>query len=651
MKKTMSKSLLMTALITGLCIWGGQEAFAAEKLNEFALDEYIVTATRTEKRDIDIPVSTEVFTKEDLEKTGTTNVASALSNALGVTFITYGPDGASQGSKNSNIIIRGMDRGTLVLINGSPLNLNGRYNLEDMPFDGIERIEVVRGGGSVLYGSEAIGGVVNIITTNGVKNKVSIAAGNNDRKSYEASYQLGKLSLAASHKEWGKSTRTSEQFTSTKTMHYYLKDMDKDSIFLNYNFDKKSNLMIQHTESEKSNDYFFGRGYADSLLGKNRYNKVYQYEKNFAQYNFNDGALKGNIYFNEAKTETDTKEFLSSKGSSTGYPKFSNAKDKNVSYGFDINNNWIVGNNKYLVGITYQNEKYNPDEYANDQWDRNNYSIYAQWEKDFDDKNNLIISGRQSWGELEEEILSDFSGQIQYVHKLTDDQSVYASVGQSYRLPYLRELYSSGDGYLAGNRNLEPEKGVHYELGWKKEAENHLWKVALFNYYIEDNISYTLQDNGTSLCTNEDVKNTGVEASVKYQGDNGFNYNIGFSYGDPKAKTRKDNALNKNVKDYWDRQYGRFQINGGIGYTYGKWSTNLTANYMWQRVASPSSDHSFDIKPYLLTSMNIKYAVDDNSDITLSMENLLDREDNFGGSTTAYYSTPRCYLLKYTYKF
>ena len=138
---------------------------------------------------------------------------------------------------------------------------------------------------------------------------------------------------------------------------------------------------------------------------------------------------------------------------------------------------------------------------------------------------------------------------------------------------------------------------------------------------------------------------------MKYQGDNGFNYNIGFSYGDPKAKTRKDNALNKNVKDYWDRQYGRFQINGGIGYTYGKWSTNLTANYMWQRVASPSSDHSFDIKPYLLTSMNIKYAVDDNSDITLSMENLLDREDNFGGSTTAYYSTPRCYLLKYTYKF
>ncbi len=651
MKKCLSKSLLMTALITGLCIGGAQGAFAAEHLSEFALDEYIVTATRTEKRDIDIPASTEVFTKADLEKTGTTNVASALSNALGISFSTYGPEGASQGSKNSNISIRGMDRGTLVLINGSPLNLNGRYNLEDMPFDGIERIEVVRGGGSVLYGSEAIGGVVNIITTNGVKNKVSIAAGNNDRKAYDVSYQLGKLSLAASHNEWGKSTKSSENFTSSKKMHYYLKDMEKDSIFLNYNFDKKSNLMIQHSESEKSNDYFFGEGYGNNVIGKNRYNKIYNYEKNFAQYNYNDGNVKANIYFNEAKSQTDTKEFLSSKGDSTGYPKFSNAKDKNVSYGIDINKNWDNGDNKFLVGVTLLNEKYNPNEYSNEEWDRNNYSIYAQWEKFFDKKNNVIISGRQSWGELEESTLSDFSGQIQYVHKLTDDQSLYTSVGQSYRLPYLRELYSSGKGYLAGNRDLEAEKGIHYEIGWKKETDNHLWKVALFNYYIKDNISYTLQDNGTSLCTNEDVKNTGLEASVKYQGDNGFNYNIGFSYGDPKAKTRKDNALTDKVKDYWDRQFGRLQLNGGVGYTYGKWNANLTANYMWERVASPSSSQSFDIKPYLLTSFNVKYAIDDNSDITLSMENLLDREDNFGGSTTAYYSTPRCYLLKYTYKF
>ena len=72
----------------------------------------------------------------------------------------------------SKIMVRGVQDGTLVLVDGIPMNMDGRYNLDDIPSDAIERIEVVKGGGSVLYGSEATGGVINIITKKQLRNKI-----------------------------------------------------------------------------------------------------------------------------------------------------------------------------------------------------------------------------------------------------------------------------------------------------------------------------------------------------------------------------------------------------------------------------------------------------------------------------------------------
>ena len=62
MNVKVTKSLLMTALITGSVLWGGVSAFAEESVGEFALDQIVVTATRTEKRDVDVPASTEILT-------------------------------------------------------------------------------------------------------------------------------------------------------------------------------------------------------------------------------------------------------------------------------------------------------------------------------------------------------------------------------------------------------------------------------------------------------------------------------------------------------------------------------------------------------------------------------------------------------------
>ena len=179
-----TKSLLMTALITGSVLWGGTAAFAEESVGEFELDPMVVTAQRMEKRDLDTPAAVDVISREQVERTGGASAYEVLRQSIGVSVTSQGPNGVSYGAMTSDATIRGVDRGTLVLLDGMPLNQDGKYNLEDVSSDIIERIEIVRSGGSVLYGSEASGGVINIITRKNVGNKVKVSAGDMGRQNY-----------------------------------------------------------------------------------------------------------------------------------------------------------------------------------------------------------------------------------------------------------------------------------------------------------------------------------------------------------------------------------------------------------------------------------------------------------------------------------
>jgi vitamin B12 transporter len=155
---------------------------AEENLETYTLDPVTVTATRYEKRDVDVPASTVVMQKEDIKKTGATTAAGAIAQVPGVTFKSFGQNGASMGTMINEAIIRGVDNGTLVMLNGNPISWRGKYNLDEIPADSIERIEMVKGGGSVLYGSEAMAGVINIITKKVGTNSVRVGFGNYGQK-------------------------------------------------------------------------------------------------------------------------------------------------------------------------------------------------------------------------------------------------------------------------------------------------------------------------------------------------------------------------------------------------------------------------------------------------------------------------------------
>ena len=102
--------------------------------------------------------------------------------------------------------------------------------------------------------------------------------------------------------------------------------------------------------------------------------------------------------------------------------------------------------------------------------------------------------------------------------------------------------------------------------------------------------------------------------------------------------------------DEWLRKYGRLQLNGGVTYTKDKWRTSLTATYLAERYMLSSSSNEA-AKPYLVTDLSVNYKMDDRQELNLSVNNLLDREDNLGHTGTYYYATPANFLLSYKLSF
>ena len=114
-----------------------------------------------------------VISAEELIETGANNLVDALKRKGGFAYKSYGPLGISYGRMNSKLIIRGLGDGELVLINGVPIQgaASHGYDLNTIPIDQIEKVEVIKGAASTLYGADAMTGVINIITKKNVRER------------------------------------------------------------------------------------------------------------------------------------------------------------------------------------------------------------------------------------------------------------------------------------------------------------------------------------------------------------------------------------------------------------------------------------------------------------------------------------------------
>lgn len=165
-KRTVYGKKLLTAAVLVSMLHGGELAFAEEVLPLYTLDAVVVTATRTENDVKNVPASTQIITSSDIKKSGATNVRDAITDFANITMTKKVRGGGHE------IIVRGMSTDkSLIMVNGHRVaneadgsGLGNANALDRINVDNIEKIEIVKGPSSALYGSEAMGGVINIIT-------------------------------------------------------------------------------------------------------------------------------------------------------------------------------------------------------------------------------------------------------------------------------------------------------------------------------------------------------------------------------------------------------------------------------------------------------------------------------------------------------
>ena len=628
---------------------GGTVVHAEEPSQAFTLDPMVVTAQRMETRDLDTPAAVTVIPSEEIKKSGAVNVDTLLAQQIGFNGMSYGPNGQEYGGSASRTKIRGLDKGTLVLVNGAPMNLLNYNAISNIPLDSIEKIEIVRGSNATLYGAEAMGGVINIITkkaSGSAKTTISGTIGNYTDK-WSVGHQNEYFSVYYDKDYYDEVNPQTRKFPygeyvsssgSKKNNYNTLGKSRKESIFITGNIGKNLTLNYNHSKSDLNRFQITRSKAAADKLGTS-----YKYDDNrdtaSLVYDDTSNKLKSVFSFNSRwftsnQKKSNEKEFSVSGGS---YKMFNIISDTQKGWSFNGDKDSLI------AGIAIKRDFYQNYKYTFQKSDRTSLGLYTSYTHQFAPKFSATLGLR---GEAINDFDTDqnvFLPQLQTLYKFNENLTWYTNIGKSFIMPTFSQMYGASDSAVS-NPDLKPQKGTNYELGWKRVSDNHSWKAAIYHIDITDNITATWDSSKTEYkYTNEDFKNTGVEITCDIIGKDGFTYNWGINYGDPKVKGTK--------KPYWDRKYGRWQLNGGINYTKDKWITSLQGTYLAQRVETPSSKQSFSEKPYFLTSLTTTYNADKQNSISLTLDNLLNREDNLSHSGSEYYSTPFNFLLSYNYKF
>lgn len=636
-----------------------------ETLPTYLHGEVVVTATRTQKRDIDVPAATTVITAEDIKKSGAANASDALEKVNGFVYKSFGPNGAAMGAMTNEVNVRGLKGGALVLMNGNPIAWRGKYNLDQIPASQIERIEIVKGSGSVLYGSEAVAGVINIITKKKSTNEVHAGFGNYGQRSCGVTLGDDKFGFYYNYDKFGRRDKLTYTDYEQARLHAQTRtdiyDIVKQNMGVTYRVNPRLDFQVGYYETEgkysrtiTAVDNTHGPTAAQHIRTGEPYNRrKYETKQYITQLNYRDSKWKGSLFFNTGTLEFKGPSYFNSRtGLRTPNGRY-HTREKNMTYGIDMQRTWRVNpKSTAILGVDLMHERFAdiPTDASTDnaRYSRNNWGVFGQWEQRFDERNTGIFGLRETWttGAARGQNYHNLSASAQWLHKLNRENSVYLNVSQSFVMPTFAQMYPNNDRQMAAP-DLRPQKGVNYEIGWKQKHNGHSWKAALFHMRVKDNITAKVNRIGGRAeyqYTNEDFRNIGLELSNEIQGTHGFSYNWGLTWQNPQTKSSKKMLG-------WERTFGRIQLTGGVTYKKDKWTSSLSASYLADRVQSPSDAPAYRSKPYLLTTWNTTYAPDENSELSLRIDNVLNRNDTTMHSGSEYYVAPINYLLSYSYRF
>lgn len=661
----MSRKKLATAIacavFTGAaCVSGGVSAAEVYELNPV-----LVTAQRSVTKDMETPAAIEILHADDLQKTGATSVQEALKFSTGIITHGQGPRNISQGTMTSKAVIRGVEKGTLVLVDGVPINQGGRYNLEDIPVESIDRVEVVRGGGAVLYGSEANGGVINIITKGKRANMVKAGFGNYGIQNYAASFQAGKLGFTAAYDHTGKidnisapTETTSKRSGAPRGLYYNIKRGEHANFNARYDFN--DDLYVTHTYGRNSDHYVYKYTGIDNPAnaGKEYKNVIHSTEENLTALHYTKNNFSVNAFYNRRDQETKNASAKINKKFPQNFDSSSISHDK-TSYldqtvGINFQNRWNFHKGSFMLGYEFQRDMQDKTinkgtSVTGNFYSRNAHSLFGQVAYDFTQATQANLNFRQTWTEADDagNKYDKFTPEFVLMHHLDESTMVYGKVGQSFMLPTFTQLY--GGGNIVGVPDLKPEKGMHYELGAKKSIGKNAYRVALYSYKIEDFIDADTKDWPEVSYKNSDVKNTGIEIDWTRNQNENLSYRLGLTYSHPQKQEGKIDKHGVETKGEWHDYYGKLGFNAGIDYTRGKLTTAFHISYLGDRTRDASPYAS--MKAQLFSDINFSYQANDNARFFLNIDNLFNRHDIISTSTSSFYNLGRNFMAGVEYKF
>lgn len=568
LQKQVLCSLLSSAILMGLPAASSAEETGSQ---EFSLDEYVVTASRVPVKQNEIAANVTVITRDEIERGGYTRVPDILKKS----------NIALEQTRSATVPLLNGDDRVLILIDGRRMNwshlvISGNDHagkiLDQLGVDNIERIEIVRGPASSLYGSDAVGGVINIITRKATSSQTSIA-------SEFGSWGFQRYSLVTQ----GKNNDISYLVTAEKKKQNNFEykdpatgkirthdDTQQDQQFITMRLDKDLNsdsalsFQFEHTEDESG---FAGTMKATGVSYPGGY---WRNKDNNLALTYLWGKDKGNnnlfrLYHNQLQTN---------------YYKSLTATYDLAANGVDWQQSWNLGQSHTLVGGSeWRQEKLEDHDTINRIATTSALFLEDRWKLPHDwtlSAGTRYDNHSEAGGHLTSRITAN--------REINSATNIYASWGEYVKNPTIAQLYSNTQ-YWKGNPNLQPETGKTITVGMNtKLTDGTKIQASIYRSEIKDSIYWDWVDRYQNL---DDETRRGLDISLSKNLSTQWNVSGGYSY----AKIESTTSQVKYSPAIRNSQPNGYRLN--IEYDQDKWNSNLTLRRVTGRNLTKFTSKSF----------------------------------------------------------
>nr|WP_294786557.1 TonB-dependent receptor [uncultured Flavobacterium sp.] len=537
------------------------------KTNELS-EVKVTTATRTERVLSSLPLPMTIITSEAIMKSGVTRLNEILNEQTGIILI---PDE----SGFEGIQMQGLDAAyTMILIDGVPLvgRSAGVLDLSRVSVGNIERIEIVKGASSALYGSEAMGGVINVITKRPKKDTFSGSV------SYR--YATFNTSDANTNLLWKKKKFSANLFAN----YYYTDGYDLDKSTPLKNVESFNNFTIQPKLYYDFSDNL-------KLTVSNRFYDMKMDNKTIVNSENYQGDAKEREWNSQVKLEHKWNDKFYSEYElyATNYKNDSFLNDQNnARYEDSYYNQWLLRpeirttlslkKDKITGGIGMNYETLDRTYFDNNVKFNSQY-IFLQYDSNPTDKLNILAGFRY---DNHSEYASQFSPKLAVNYKIKENFSLKSSIGYGYKAPDFRQLYfdftNPSIGYsvlgynvaearlnqldeqgqllsrvegVNFNKPLEAESSINFNIGtFYKKNKLRLDVNAFYNSIrnLIDTRVVAQKTNGQNVFSYFNISQIftyGLEFNSTYDFTKDFSVSFGYQY-----LTAKDKSVLDNFQDY-----------------------------------------------------------------------------------------------------